>query len=904
MGRISGGAERDMVLAADSAQPVSGRDILLRVFMVVRKKIPEPVLAALCAAALFSIVYWIRGLYPFEDGSVVITDLYTQYLPLLYRFYDVVTGAKNLFLDFGVSGGANLYADTINEVLNPFNYVLLLFDRDMLYRAVNLVLLLYVAASAASADVFLLRTFPAKREWNLVLSLCYACSGYMAYNYQIIKWMYFPVLFPLFCLGLCRLFREKKGVIYAALLGYQLALSIQLGFMTLLFTFFGSGFYLFFRVKKEDRAKEIYRLGIYTLAGLLLSGAVLVPNIRILLASSRVGENLSYWDIMKRHGLDDLFERLFQIAHPVLLALFGYGMCGFMKEKAGGARKGTALKAAVAAMSGEGKFLLFFSSFLWLTVLFQPANLIWHMGSYVCFPVRYGYMVLFTGVCLVKWLLSQRGDGKRERYGFAGVLPCAAFCGGACSLTVLWEDRIVQAFSSLAISLICPKETAMVCLIWLLLFGAALCALAAGRRGKDGSRLSGIQRGSALFSAAICGVCLFLFIFLPPDYGVRRSDEEAYRIMAKQAEQDQKSAAGGAFERVKNGTDLPLNAALVNGRDSLAGYFPTGNRKYYETMERLGYQVQWVATQAEGGTGISDALLSAGMLFDCDASALVLRGNSVLERQQELAAFAGGADCMERFGQEDLKKDADGALYFQNPAGRTLYLDPAMTADSFRMRIDGEMPTDIPGAFAFAPHRIVEAGTFSEEEIHLLITDPGGAVLSAEGMEAALLDQESWVEKMVSGTQRARCLTEEELSVDKADGSIRISLAGAKNGQTVFLPVAALDGWRCDRNGEAEDITPVLDGFLGISVREGRNEIVLRFLPPGLWAGIILTALGAAGAALCCLGRRNGRGASDRTFVLMLADRLYRIGFVAALAGMYLIPAVGLMWYLAGKLFG
>lgn len=29
---------------------------------------------------------------------------------LLYHFYDVVTGQKNLFLDFSVSGGANLYA--------------------------------------------------------------------------------------------------------------------------------------------------------------------------------------------------------------------------------------------------------------------------------------------------------------------------------------------------------------------------------------------------------------------------------------------------------------------------------------------------------------------------------------------------------------------------------------------------------------------------------------------------------------------------------------------------------------------------------------------------------------------------------------------------------------------------
>lgn len=69
-------------------------------------------------------------------------------------FYDVVTGQKNLFLDFSVSGGANLYADTINEVLNPFNYVLLLFGRDRIYQAVNVLVLLYSTASAVTAHIF------------------------------------------------------------------------------------------------------------------------------------------------------------------------------------------------------------------------------------------------------------------------------------------------------------------------------------------------------------------------------------------------------------------------------------------------------------------------------------------------------------------------------------------------------------------------------------------------------------------------------------------------------------------------------------------------------------------------------------------------------------------------------
>ena len=123
-----------------------------------RKTWQAMALTALCSVALFCLLFSYKKMYPFGDGSVAITDLYSQYLPLLYHFYDVVTGQKNLFLDFSVSGGANLYADTINEVLNPFNYVLLLFGRDRIYQAVNVLVLLYSTASAVTAHIFLEKT--------------------------------------------------------------------------------------------------------------------------------------------------------------------------------------------------------------------------------------------------------------------------------------------------------------------------------------------------------------------------------------------------------------------------------------------------------------------------------------------------------------------------------------------------------------------------------------------------------------------------------------------------------------------------------------------------------------------------------------------------------------------------
>ena len=90
------------------------------------KKGVAVVSSMLLAVFLLLPVYAYKGMFPFGKGSVMLTDLYSQYGPLLYRFYDVVTGHKNLFMDFDILAGTNLYADTINEVLNPFNYILFL----------------------------------------------------------------------------------------------------------------------------------------------------------------------------------------------------------------------------------------------------------------------------------------------------------------------------------------------------------------------------------------------------------------------------------------------------------------------------------------------------------------------------------------------------------------------------------------------------------------------------------------------------------------------------------------------------------------------------------------------------------------------------------------------------------
>lgn len=893
-------------------------------------------LTALCSVALFCLLFSYKKMYPFGEGSVAITDLYSQYLPLLYHFYDVVTGQKNLFLDFSVSGGANLYADTINEVLNPFNYVLLLFGRGRIYQAVNVLVLLYSTASAVTAHIFLEKTASGRRFQNVPLALCYGCCGYMAYNYQIIKWMIFPVIFPLFCLALLRLLREKKGAWYAVLLAWQLMLSIQLGFMTLLFSLFAGAIWLYTCERKENRTKKMGCMGIYTLIGICISAAVLLPSAILLLQSARSGENLSYFGVMKRHGLDDLFERLFQIANPVLMGLLFASGRFWIRKRCSAAEQ--------EKRSAAERFWLYLTGFLWLTVLLEPANLLWHMGSYVCFPVRYGYMAVLSMAALAAVRKERNADDFRTenickhparlrlRCVFLLVASAVSALGAVC-LTLVWEERLVQAFSSLAISKVCPKETAVTAVVLLLVGVLAWCGQKALHAKTSGEKTGGAGApGMAVLGALVGGFCVYTMILLPPDYAVRQENEAAYRQMTEIAKQAESKNAASAelswlLAREADRDDLPINAALVDRKGSISGYFPTESKQTKAVLESLGYLAPWVSVRAVGGTEISDTMLRNGFVFSKEA--LGQSGSSVLSNQRAWAELltAEGVEAEHRQASEeeqgvDVTTDSkeytnimevfpaqelvleDGTLCISVTDKQLLYLDAGRSADEIFVSVNGE-PVEIPEKNQMASaHRLIWLGTFEAQEVMIFVTDGMGTPVAAQEMELGVLHENAWQAALQSET--ARILQSSELSISERNAEIHVSVSAAE-GETLFVPFIAIDGWKCIQNGKTVDIEPILGGFLGITLAEGENEVVFSFEEPGRKAGAGISALGVAFLLILFFaGRKAETGwkiaAEQKVKVEKSFGMLYRLLLGVFFAGIYVVPTIGMVVSLAGKI--
>ena len=742
------------------------------------KKGVAVVSSMLLAVFLLLPVYAYKGMFPFGKGSVMLTDLYSQYGPLLYRFYDVVTGHKNLFMDFDILAGTNLYADTINEVLNPFNYILFLFGRQRIYLALNILLLAYVAAMAGAATYVLNRFWKGQGAFHCLLGVGYALSGYVAYNYQIIKWMYFPVLFPFFLLAMIEMLQGKKGMRYGLLLAYQLTLSIQLGFMTLLFCLFAGGIFARYCLEKEAGKKALSRMGVWTCIALGLSSVSLVPMVAVLLESARTGQTSSYFGVMKIHGLDDLFERIFQIANPVFvgITLPLLGRIGKKQDK-------------WSEIPKLRKFLLILLGFLWITVLVQPANLIWHMGSYFGFPVRYGYMVLFVhGMLLAAWKAEEKSaawteahisadgatqDGLPKKTAERGRLwkvPVAILLTTVAIGMVFYKEEVLtQGFSSLAISMMCPKETLYVVGLMLLLVAASfLCCKKAG-----------------VLLVCVWGMLVFLMILLPPQAVIRGMNEYAYENMQYNPDTTRHN-----FVRVKEKNNEPLNAGLVTNIPTLSGYIPAGNGNYLFAMRDLGYRLMRVDLSSEGGTFISDAVLTHAYVLPADA------------------------------------------------------------------RVQYE-------------------------------SDPGVEAIYQNGLEVT------------------------DILLDARQGTVRIGLEdiastrGIQKGDILFLPLAAVKGWRVETDylvwsdmkaiPYGPNMVRLCDGFLGILLDRDTDSVTLTYRSPGALAGLLITLLFAVLAV--------GYYFTEDKCKIHLGG-LYTLLFTGGIVGLYIIPTIGLVLYMTGKILG
>ena len=230
----------------------------------------------LLAASFFLPFFLLLGLYallgiaPLGNHTLLIADAKGQYLSFLALYQNLFAGKADWFYSFEKLLGGPISGLYAYYLASPFHLILLLFPREELPMAVNLVILLKLSACGLTMALYL-RSRGMLRPAALFFTTAYAFCGYNNAYAWCIMWVDAVVFLPLVALGIERLWKEQKPLLYVLSLALAIISCFYTGYMLCLFSVL---YFLHVALRdtpklRDFRWKTILR---YALASLLAGG--------------------------------------------------------------------------------------------------------------------------------------------------------------------------------------------------------------------------------------------------------------------------------------------------------------------------------------------------------------------------------------------------------------------------------------------------------------------------------------------------------------------------------------------------------------------------------------------------------------------------------------------------------
>lgn len=531
------------------------------------------VLTILFSLLILSVIYLVKGIFPFGSNSVIWSDMHEQVTALYYRFYDAFHGSS-LLVDFGSGGAVNFLGVMAYYILSPFTFLVLLFPRDMIPEAVSIIVALKIVLSAVTCLFFVDRYFKKlKTHEKVFLSLLYAFSSYTMVMYVITGWMDIVYLFPLLMVGLKELLDLKDRKLYTIILALALILNYYLTLIVLIFILLVSGIYLYV-FNKKNMKKGILTLGICTIVALLLSSIVVIPAVLQTLTSERAGIDLKVLLNSKKGPLADKISLLFTSAPLIGLTILL--LINYKKHK---------------------KFSLFIFPMIVLVglpILVEPINKLWHFGSYIYFPYRFGFIFIFLLVIAAAYYL-ERVDNKFELkkqniLSICGIISTIGLLG----LAVLKRSTIRSTIYRLSYT---KSKTAF--LIMLLLFAVIIITTLLLELKKNKKNRTIIYVMSLVF-------VLFNAYLYMGFYNFDHRLKEKYDTMNELYELKDETEYYSVKELDR---DLIRNNGMVTGLRTFTNFTSLTDESNFNTFQKLGYDSYWMDTESIGGNLFIDTVL-------------------------------------------------------------------------------------------------------------------------------------------------------------------------------------------------------------------------------------------------------------------------------------------------------
>ena len=252
-------------------------------------------LAFLLPFFICCLVFACSGFFPFGDKQIMASDEWHQYYPFLVTFREKLRTGGSMQYSWDVGMGtayAPLYA---YYLASPLNWLLLLCPQNHVIEFMTLLVILKISFAGLFFGYYLKEHFEKNHIAVSIFATAYALCGFSAAYAWDIMWLDCMMLAPLVVLGLEKLIKEKKVLLYYISLSLCIISNYYIAIMVCIFQVIW--FLITWLENKETGIGAWIRFAVYSLlAG--GTGAVLIIPEAITLGASG-SQNISFPDTME-----------------------------------------------------------------------------------------------------------------------------------------------------------------------------------------------------------------------------------------------------------------------------------------------------------------------------------------------------------------------------------------------------------------------------------------------------------------------------------------------------------------------------------------------------------------------------------------------------------------------------
>lgn len=363
-----------------------------------------------CLTLLIS--YFIFGVFPFGERSVLSLDLNGQYVYYYDHMYDVLAGKESIFYSWNRNLSGEFMGIIGYYLASPFNLLVWIWPRECITEGLLTMMVTKVGSIGLCTAVYLSRRKKFGRFTTMIFSSCYALCAYTLEQTMNPMWLDGVMILPIVIYGIEELIDNGKFIMVTIALSYAFITCFYIGFMIGIF----SAIYFLYYCCVTHK-KNFYRLFIWR--GLEFTGVAIVSVMISAFMLLPVYHSLSYGkfefssNVTEATSIDtnfhfvEMLDKLFPGSYDTCrMSGLPFIYCGtivlimlpcffFMKKIRGRDRIGAAVLISI----------------LCVCMYIKQVDMIWHGGQLPNWlPYRYSFMLSFMLVVFA----AQAFDNMRE----------------------------------------------------------------------------------------------------------------------------------------------------------------------------------------------------------------------------------------------------------------------------------------------------------------------------------------------------------------------------------------------------------------------------------------------------------------------------------------------------------